>query len=276
VYVGPFANRSSAKKRLAEVKKNIAIDAFITKVDSNLLHSNNKKDIVEQVTPKKEIPIVVAPKKEAPKEVTPKKETPKEVTPKKEAPKEVTPKKETPKEVTLNSATPTNYFVGISGGMGSVGIEQEGDMQLDINLDDSAIDYGVEIGYNLNEDFFITANYQYTSLEDFYLHNLYASLDYKLGTIIGFTPYIGIIGGFNMMQWENYPISSIDSIDPTYSFVAGAQIGGDIDINDNFALYLFYKYWMMDYQISIASSSASKEIKFTSEQNINFGLKYKF
>ena len=316
IYVGPFKSMQSARKSLKKVKKDVARDAFITKLDTKSVKSvklpkepskavaltpviqkvkksNSKSNSKPKLKQKKELktevkPLVVATPviQKAPEVV----EAPKEVViqtkhqPKKRLENTEQIKKETPKledkqtedNKKTDKVSDKDYFIGVSAGFGNVNIDKTGNMPLDIELKDAATSYGLEGGYNFSDNFFITLNYQYTNLKDFYLHNLYTTLDYRFGRGFYLSPYIGVVGGFNAMNWRNYPVNSINSIAQTYSYLVGGQVGSDIDVSDSFAFYVVYKYWIMDYKTSISGTTNSKEIDFTSEQNLNFGIKYKF
>jgi len=330
IYIGPFKDMKSARTSLKKVKRDVAKDAFITKVET----PKPKKEIIKE-TPKPKIeqppapvpaptpqdvkpepvmqytqpviqqpsvveqqPVVEAPVVEAPVveqkavveppvvEQQPVVEAPvveqqsvKEEPKAQEEPQvqEETKTQEEPQAQEEQTPKEQNKsFIGISAGMGNVDVKQTGSLELDIDLKDDALDYGIEYGYNFNNHLFSTINYQYTSLEDFYLHNLYLTLDYRITRAFYMSPYIGIIGGVNSMGWTNTPLNSIKSIDPTFSYLVGGQVGTDVDLGDSFALYFVYKYWIMDYKTSVSTSDGSKDIDMTSEQNLNFGVKYKF
>jgi TusA-related sulfurtransferase len=261
---------NNAKNILKKVKKNIAKDAFITRVASDLLtaakKTKEKKTLKVVATPPPvihEVKRVVKPQSAVvatpvvqevvaqnplkKKDITTTsvqeqqtlqetKQLQKEIVVAEEKDSEDAKTEDTKRNTAINKKTLNkDYFIGISGGAGNINIKEAGDLALDIDLKDSVISYGIEGGYNISDNFFITLNYQYTSGKDFYLHNAYTTLDYRFTRVFGLSPYTGIIGGFSTMNWINYPISSINSIGTTYSFLGGAQLGADIDISDSFA-----------------------------------------
>jgi len=309
IYAGPFDDMNSASRSLSDIKSRIARDAFITQLTTSApvavaqvaqapvtpMPSAVKKDVEAeqralQEEAKRQRDIAEAKRKRAILEAKRQRDIAeaKRQRALEEAKKQQLAKaqpKAQPKEpkVTQEADEPTTaaprdgrYFIGVDGGMGSATIGLTGDLALDTAFKNDVFSYGAQLGYYFTNNFFASINYQYSGLEDVSFHNLYTSLNYQFDEFYYISPYIGGIIGFNSLNWINTPLSTISSIDSTFSYIAGAQIGSDIIIGNNWALYLVYKYWIMDHSTLVSDGTNSTEIKFTDEQNLNFGIKYKF
>jgi len=172
-----------------------------------------------------------------------------------------------------------SFFIGLTAGGTKLNFDEKdinGNLILDVKLKDIGTSYGVESGYNFNKNIFTTINYQRTELENIYFDSAFMTLNYRFDEIYYFSPYIGILGGFNLMSWKNTPIDSINKNSSSSSYIGGLQIGSEIPISDKVKLYILYRYWMMEHINKIITSSAKKEIIYNSEQNIHLGIKYSF
>ncbi len=172
-----------------------------------------------------------------------------------------------------------SFYIGLSGGISMLNITKNdtgGSVPLSFELEDSGINYGLEIGYYINNSFFISLNYQKTDLQDVSLSNAFASLNYQLEGPYAFLPYIGLLAGYSGRTWEESPLASVRATSTVSSLLGGLQIGSDISIYESLSLYLYYRYLYMDTTTNIYTPTGESEIKYSSEQNLNMGIKYNF
>ena len=241
VYTGPFQNSSKANKAVVEIKKNISRDAVIINVSKdkkNTLHSNKKKLSAQSNQP--------------------------------------TP---TDEEKFENLYRETRFFVGLSLGLSMFKVEDKdlvGEIVLDTYPMNAGYTYGAEVGYFFINDVFITLNYQHSALENVYFDSMYTSLNYKFNNLRVVYPYIGIIGGYNIMEWTTYPVDTIKKQENSSSFFMGFQLGNDIPITNNINVSIFYKYLKLSNETEIDILPDKKVIKHNSEQNINIAIRYNF
>jgi hypothetical protein len=300
VYAGPFSSRDEANNALLVIRENISADAFISS-----LTTDSKEPIAEIKSPlntqvQKELPtkpqdeVVTAvdydeAQQSAVSEVddfsiasVTEVEQVKYI--QEEQSYEQEPQLQESKEKFVDDYNYLedeykDFFVGLNIGISKQTIKQSnisGNLILGRELEDSGFLYGLEGGYNFNRNFFITLNYQHTDSKDTVFDTLFTSLNYKFDKVLFFYPYIGALGGYSRMTWENYPIVSMHSDNEAKSFVGGAQVGSEIPIAGDVSIYLLYRYWLMTFKTNVSQDANSKEIKHENEQNINLGVKYSF
>jgi len=250
VYSGPFANKKEAYTALNLIKQRVASSAILVVFPKKkVLIPKQKKAITDEVIKKdKQIP---KPKTKEPKQ----------------------------KEVVKSKANNNNFFIGIVVGSSTLNIEEKttGDyFPLDVELENNGLSYGLELGYNINKNIFMTLNYQNAILENINFDNVFTTLNYKFEDIYTIYPYVGVVAGISIMQWDNYPIDSKETIGSAYSGLGGVQMGVSIPIIYDFEIYLLYKYLIMQHKTNISTSTATKELKYNSEQNFNVGIKFSF
>ena len=171
------------------------------------------------------------------------------------------------------------FFVGGSFGFSYLTHSEEnilGTTTLDVTLEDYATNYGVEGGFYFSDDFFVTLNYQYTPLENVEFHYLYATFNHRFYNVENVHPYYGVLLGSSLMNWKERPIADSSKIDMSSSSILGAQAGVELDLSKQVSFFFLYKYIVMDYTTLITSSTEAVEIRYTSEQSFDFGLRYAF
>jgi len=265
VYIGPYTRVTRAKSDLYRVKKELAKDAFITNLEI--------KEKTVEPKPKPQLPInepKKAPKSKPQREKQVKKEKQKII----KKTKKVFQKKIPQIKKRRVQDTNEEFFITLYAGGGILAISKEGDISLDRELDENPLTYGVDFGYYLSKDSFITLSYQYSTTQDLYIHNLYASLNYQFDTTL--SPYIGLIGGVNMLTWQNYPLDSIASMDSSNSYLIGGVLGSEIKLSKNISLFCTYKYLLSDHTFNLISTTNTATIKIEGEQTLNLGFKFRF
>ncbi len=287
VYAGTFTDRKEANKALKKIKKYISKNAFIVdlEIKDNDVISENK---ITQVEYKEKIKKKLH--KSIQKDQKPYKST--------EKYKKAFETEQIPDTIKINSTkkridivkenksthyskkekTNNNFYIGLTSGLSKLGINSSasGTTPISIILKESAINYGIEIGYNFNNNIFSSLNYQYTDSEDISFHYLFTSLNYKFDEILSTYPYIGILAGYSQMSWKDIPINSLQGTSSAYSFLGGVQLGSEILINDNIAIYTFYRYLKRKYTTKINTDTSNLQLEHNDEHNLNIGIKYNF
>lgn len=286
VFAGPFSNSSELNSALITIRKKIAADAYPVEV-SNVITINKAKTApkttqdVEEVKVEDTQVIVHKSLTENSEEPMMSEEADKEM------PKttETVEKEEEPvikSMETKNSEmqhSEKKYFAGVSVGVSRLGVEENtitGSLPLNVNLAKTGASYGVEGGYNINDNLFTTLNYQYTDLTNIGFHDLFASLNYRFDAKNDFSPYVGALIDYNIKKWKNKPLDTLNSSDKANQVAGGFQIGSDYSIADDISVFALYRYIHLNYTTTITDTTNTKEIKYNHEQNFNIGLKYSF
>ena len=302
VYAGPFKNNTEASKALNVIKRGVSKDAFLTKIKIATPKQKVKKQIVPVQKKVVVAPVKVQEKKKIVKKVAPEKIVPtkKQATLYSAQQKDVTPKvdvqekKKVATEVVASqkaiipvqqNAEPKKeqkekgFYIGLTTGYSIVDVTKNdisGNMTLNFELEDSGINYGAEVGYYFNNNVFISINYQKTDLEHVSLNNAFATLNYQFDETYSFSPYIGAIAGYNIVTWEKSPIDSATENGSASSLLGGLQVGSDISLYGGVSLYVFYRYLMFENITNIETLTEKSKIEYSSEQNLNIGIKYIF
>ena len=238
VYLGPFKNDNDADKVLYTVRKHVSKDAY--KV---LLSIPQYKSIS---APKSKNITINTPQVQ----------------------------QKTHIYTSVNNIRTTNkFFMGLTTGGGIFNIQKSG---ADIvgSLKSSGINYGIEGGYYLTDNTFVTIDYQRINLDDIIFDNIFSTLNYQFDGMFSISPYFGFLGGYNMMTWKNPPSNYAKAV--SSSIFLGFQAGSEMALRDDISLYLAYQYFGIDYRTSIEIGTDTEEIKHFNEQNMLFGVKYYF
>jgi len=135
-------------------------------------------------------------------------------------------------------------FVGLSTGYVYADNEKDGSIEPDYKLDNSAMSYGVELGYRASENIFYTMNYSKYYFESRSFDNYYLSANYLFD--LGkdkFSLYVGAIGGWGSILWRDDPINSIETSEKrSENYLVGAQVGFEYTIKEDLFLYYTYIY----------------------------------
>lgn len=184
-----------------------------------------------------------------------------------------------PREDVEIEAISRDYFIGLSAGLSMFSIDENlisGSLTLDRDPKDSAATYGLEFGYYFDKNIFVTINYEKAQLENIHFDTLYASINYQFTNYSAISPYLGIILGYNMMHWDEFPIDASVSDSISISEAWGFQVGDDIVLKDDLKFFIGYKYLWLDNKTVIVISPNKEEITHKHEQSINVGFKFTF
>jgi len=173
----------------------------------------------------------------------------------------------------------THFFLGLNAGVMKVNNTQDdisGSIALDSDIAENGLSVGAELGYYLNENIFMSVNYSFFSLNTFSVNNIFMTLNYEFLKEEVFSPYIGVLGGYSMLHWSEYPIASIDKDDSSTSFMSGIQMGVNIAILEDLELYGLYQLQLMDHKTNLENSQGEMQIQQNFAHNLAAGFKYKF
>jgi len=249
IYTGPFKDTNQAQQSLIIIQKNITKNAKIVSVD---LDAKGESLVAKELEPSQKSYVAQARAQNMSEDTI---------------------------ETQENPYRDTRFFIGLSGGFSKFDMSEKytpTTIILDNQPKDAGYTYGVELGYYFNKSIFATLNYQRTDLENLYFDNVFASLNYMVRAFDSLSPYIGIIGGYNIMTWENYPLDTVISYENSSSFFTGLQVGNDIALGEYISIYMFYRYLKIENSTEIVTASSKGEIKHNNEQNFNLGLKFNF
>lgn len=283
VYTGPFKNINEANRALVKVKKYVSKGAYIT----DLTITNNK--ITSMQTQQVKVPSVNRElrKEEIKAQPINKSRLNTIATISIEVSVQQVEKSNS-NTVSLNSEDiyisteskkDNSFFIGLTAGFSKIRVNQNnisGNLPLNFVLQNYGINYGVEAGYYINNNIFMTLNYQKTDLKNVSFDNAFGTLDYKFDKICSISPYIGLLGGYGMMTWQNSPIDSVTTTDSSSNFIGGLQVGSDIPISNEISMYIFYRYIMLDYVTNLKTDTAEKKVEYSRDHNFNIGIKYNF
>lgn len=173
----------------------------------------------------------------------------------------------------------TNYFIGVSAGLVNVNSTQDNsnaNIALDTKITENGLSVGSELGYYLDENIFMTLNYNFLRLETLNVNNIFMTLNYEFLKEETFSPYVGILGGYSLLNWSEYPIAAIGKDDSSSSFVGGMQMGINIAVIKSIDIYALYQFWLMDHETNLENSQGKMLIKQNFVNNLSAGIKYKF
>ena len=255
VYTGPFEDEYDANSALREIQKKIAKDAFVVEVKLN----GNKLVVSEDI--KK-----IENDKVAKKEQAKKKEAQKDNRVEVQIINGTVVTEENKKETKQRTNSNNNFFVGLSAGASKFELDRK-----NITMSSVAYTYGVAVGYYFTNNIYMTLNYDRSTLSTAYLDTFSTSINYKLDPVFLVSPYIGLIGGMNSLNWENSSYKD----NQESAFVPGIKLGAEIAISDNATLILFGRYMMLDYT-AVSESSNQRTVEFSNEISGNVGVRYNF
>lgn len=290
VYAGPFNDAGELSRALMNIKQNVASDAYPKEI-SNVISIRRAKSIPSAKSvenkPQEAENVAAGDIKEVEHQSVVEDSSAsmeeemvmKDEDAKKEEMPEQTKVTESKNEQTTEKSKTKKYFVGLSAGTSTVGISENtlaGTLPLDISLQKGGGTFGGEAGYNLDESFFTTLNYQQTNLTNIRFHDIFTSLNYKFYDENGFSPYVGALVDLNIKRWKHRPLSTLDTTDKDHQLAVGFQMGGDYYLGNDISVFALYRYIHLNYKTTITDSTNTKEIQHNNEQNFNIGLKYSF
>ena len=172
-----------------------------------------------------------------------------------------------------------NSFISLSMGISKFDLNEKdisGNLTLNNYPKDAGATYGVGLGYYLHENFFVTLNYERTNLENIDFHTFLTSVNYKFNHMKNFSPFVGVLVGYNKMVWDTLPIDTKISKASSSSPVFGIQIGNDTSLEKGLDFYIFYRYLWIDNSTRIKITPDEKEISHKHEHSLNLGVKFSF
>ena len=179
------------------------------------------------------------------------------------------------KPINGNDISKKDIFIGFSMGYTMFDISIDGTL-LNNKLSDDGITYNLEMGYYIFNNLFLSLDYQYTILDNSNFNAISPSINYQFDSLYSISPYIGILAGINMMEWEKSPIEGVSLDKNNFAFFSGIKLGGDIYINDSWSIFLAYKFIKSFNATLIKVNSEVTLIEYDTEHDFQLGIKYKF
>jgi len=173
------------------------------------------------------------------------------------------------KEIT----TDKNWFIGGSIGYIGLDVSQEPLNNIATNFipENEGISYGIELGFNYSNNIFYTINYDYLDLDQAFMQNITASINYKIN---GF--YAGVVAGMSSFEWDEAPTPTPIYEDTSDEFIYGVKLGYDYPINDNLIVYAQYQFLQTEHLTDITSGDNKSEILYENINHSTIGIKYQF
>ena len=169
------------------------------------------------------------------------------------------------------------YFVG--GGIGydfvnTTKNDTAGEIILNDEIDNNGITHNLEAGLKYSQ-FVVSVNYDYLTMKQINMHNIYGSLDYEFEMFLN--PFVGVSLGMTNLNWTQDPLVNSESKDESLSDILyGVQAGvGQIIFNDWY-IYTSVGYQMFNFETELVSAPARSLIKHDSKVSIDFGVRYFF
>jgi len=174
------------------------------------------------------------------------------------------------------------YF--INGSLASLGVPfdhsvHEGNITIN-SIGTSAMGYIFEVGYNFENNIFITFSYLNAVSSSNTISNLYSTMNYKM-RMGQFEPYVGVMGGLSTLSWTKPPMGTATS-GADSALLYGAQTGLNYDTGfSNFAVFINYQFAFMNHKTPLLVTNAttvtgSSTLTQQLLHGINLGIQYRF
>jgi len=184
----------------------------------------------------------------------------------------------TNKKTKRSSAQEEKFFVTFAVGYGKSPANYSGDDNVSkVMPKESTTSYGLEAGYNFDENFWTSAGYNLISTSDITLKNLYATANYNFYRYKDLHLYSGLILGWSTLSWDTAPLLNSEELTDSTSLFGGLQLGAEYALPFyQLSVYSSLQYLMFDHSIALNESGSIGNIEHSSLQNIQLGLKYSF
>lgn len=151
----------------------------------------------------------------------------------------------------------------------------KGDVETDFDVKSSALSYSIELGYRYDKTFFYSITHARADFKTHKYDNLYLSANYNFDLkSSGFSPYIGVIGGWSRLTWTEHPVeASLESETKSSNYLVGLELGVEHRVADKFTLYGSYIY---NYSPQKTFLHDDGEISYDNTHNFVLGFRYYF
>jgi opacity protein-like surface antigen len=170
--------------------------------------------------------------------------------------------------------------VGLFGGYESHDVDYssaEGDVGLLFDPQDDGNAFGALVGYDLTENWNVSAEYTYSDADDVEIQYLYGTLNYRFqlhDPLVHLN--LGAMGGYTELEWQDDPVSTIQSDPESDQWVMGGQAELIYSMNYHVRFTLRYQYWGIEHKSKIRTLTGGAEVRHENQQNILLGLRYHF
>lgn len=144
------------------------------------------------------------------------------------------------------------------------------------NADQNGINFGYDVGYNYNENFFTTFEYNQINVDDAKLYNYFLSANYRFN-ISYLKPFIGIMGGISYFKVSDSHINNLEAIDlKGRNNIYGIQTGIVLPIIDNYHFLIKYQYLKSKHTTNLIDGTTKAQWERDKYHNMQIGLRYEF
>jgi len=189
--------------------------------------------------------------------------------------------KKTTATPTKISTKTTPYSVGIGLGYAtapSTHVIKSGSVSI-VEPKNSGLNTLLYIGYDLNEDFYLSLNYMKMDAEDLVFDNFYATLNYKFATIGDFIPYFGVSMGASSLRWNTSPLeqANAEANNDSESLLYGTQLGLSYKGFNMYRPFVQYHCMFMQHATNLTQEvSNTSKLQHKTLHSILFGIGYSF
>jgi len=165
-----------------------------------------------------------------------------------------------------------NWFLGLNGSYISLDVSQDPSNLITTNFipEYEGISYGVELGFNYSDALFYTLNYDYLDLDQAFMQNITASVNYKIN---GF--YAGLVAGISSLEWDEAPTATYDD-ETSEEFIYGVKLGYEYQMSDDLTVYTQYQFLQTEHLTEIISGAITSNILYESINHTTIGIRYQF
>ena len=139
----------------------------------------------------------------------------------------------------------------------------------------SGFNYALNLGYSFTDNLSISFAYSIINASSVQLSNIYSSIDYKYKIYDDVESFIGLIGGYSELTWNEAPIDEKGSSSNATTF-GGTEVGVIYSGLDNFDLYTTYQFMFINQITKLQPSTGNSEIQHNYLSNLLFGIQYSF
>ena len=150
--------------------------------------------------------------------------------------------------------------------------DQIGSIYLGTKPEDKGLTLNIGLGYHYSFDYFSTIDLDYKDYNDVRLYNYIVTLNKKLSDSV----YLGIIGGISNIELRKKQISLPLSDKYGKEYLYGLQLGYEYLIQNNYSIYLQYRYSKAKHITSLESAPVASNLIRDDYSSFLFGFKWMF
>ncbi len=150
--------------------------------------------------------------------------------------------------------------------------------ELDFDPEEDGDTYGLGMGYEINEHWFIQLDYTHTDADDVDIDQVFVSLNFQYPLFIDrMNGMIGLVAGEGSLDWNSQPDFAdaiFDELDDDESLY-GIQVGLNYEIARHWSISLTYQYFDQEFNTNVETPDEGRiEFEHSEHQYLLFGLRY--